>query len=136
MHRFRRVEELLDSAGRVSVASAACILRDMRGEGGKSVGYCNELAINQLLAMHSVIFRPEERKIWVSTSPWQCGKFVCYDLEKVFSSDFSSGIESVSDEIPEDSFVHSQEFRNVLEFKRMTYVIQKAAHLGLPFHDD
>ena len=136
MHRFRRVEELLDSAGRVSVASAACILRDMRGEGGKSVGYCNELAINQLLAMHSVIFRPEERKIWVSTSPWQCGKFVCYDLEKVFSSDFSSGIESVSDEIPEDSFVRSQEFRNVLEFKRMTYVIQKAAHLGLPFHDD
>lgn len=136
MHRFRRVEELLDSAGRVSVASAACILRDMRGEGGKSVGYCNELAINQLLAMHSVIFRPEERKIWVSTSPWQCGKFVCYDLEKVFSSDFSSDIESVSDEIPEDSFVHSQEFRNVLEFKRMTYVIQKAAHLGLPFPDD
>lgn len=136
MHRFRRVEELLDSAGRVSVASAACILRDMRGEGGKSVGYCNELAINQLLAMHSVIFRPEERKIWVSTSPWQCGKFVCYDLEKVFDSDFSSGIESVSDEIPEDSFVHSQSFRNVLEFKRMTYVIQKAAHLGLPFHDD
>lgn len=62
MHRFRRVEELLDSAGRVSVASTACILRDMRGEGGKSVGYCNELAINQLLAMHSVIFRPEERK--------------------------------------------------------------------------
>lgn len=136
MHRFRRVEELLDSAGRVSVASAACILRDMRGEGGKSVGYCNELAINQLLAMHSVIFRPKERKIWVSTSPWQCGKFVCYDLEKVFSSDFSSDIESVSDEIPEDSFVHSQEFRNVLEFKRMTYVIQKAANLGLPFPDD
>lgn len=55
MQRFRRVEELLDSTDKVNPVNAAAILRDMKGLGGEPLGYCNELAINQLLAMHSVI---------------------------------------------------------------------------------
>ena len=115
--------------------NAAAILRDKKGLGGEPLGYCNELAINQLLAMHSVIFRPAERKIWVSTSPWQCGRFVCYDLDDVFGAD-ASGFESSSEVIPEDLFIHSRDFADVLEFKKLLPVMQKAARSGRHVPED
>lgn len=83
-YRYRRVQQLLDSLGTIDYLKAAAVLRDVRGVDGEDVGYCNDLSINQMLAMHSVIFKPAEKKIWVSTSPWQFGKFVCFDLDEVF----------------------------------------------------
>lgn len=83
-YRYRRVQQLLDSLGSIDYLKAAAVLRDIRGVDGEDVGYCNDLSINQMLAMHSVIFKPDEKKIWVSTSPWQFGKFVCFDLDEVF----------------------------------------------------
>lgn len=83
-YRYRRVQQLLDSLGTIDYLKAAAVLRDIRGIDGEDVGYCNDLSINQMLAMHSVIFKPAEKKIWVSTSPWQFGKFVCFDLDEVF----------------------------------------------------
>ena len=86
-YRYRRVQQLLDSLGRIDYLKAAAVLRDIRGVDGEDVGYCNDLSINQMLAMHSVIFKPAEKKIWVSTSPWQFGKFVCFDLDEVFGEE-------------------------------------------------
>ncbi len=136
MQRFRRVRELLDSAGKVTPAVAAKILRDTRGLDGEQIGYCNELAVNQLLAMHSVIFRPAERKIWVSAGPWQCGRFVCYDLDEVFRSDFSSDIQLAEEEIPADPFMNTADFQNVLKFKSMLPSMQRASHTGHAVPDD
>ncbi len=130
MVRFRRVEHLLDSLGKIDPERAAFILRDTRGVDGEPIGYCNELSVNQMLAMHSIIFKPEQRKIWVSTSPWQLGAFVCYDLNKVLSSDLSETISESSQRIPEDSFVSTEAFSNVLEFKKMIPVIKAAEHSG------
>ena len=73
--------------GSIDYLKAAAVLRDIRGVDGEDVGYCNDLSINQMLAMHSVIFKPAEKKIWVSTSPWQFGKFVCFDLDEVFGEE-------------------------------------------------
>lgn len=86
-YRYRRVQQLLDSLGTIDYLKAAAVLRDIRGVDGEDVGYCNDLSINQMLAMHSVIFKPAEKKIWVSTSPWQFGKFVCFDLDEVFGEE-------------------------------------------------
>ena len=83
-YRYMRVQQLLDSLGSIDYLKAAAVLRDIRGVDSENVGYCNDLSINQMLAMHSVIFKPAEKKIWVSTSPWQFGKFVCFDLDEVF----------------------------------------------------
>ena len=130
MVRFKRVEHLLDSLGKIDPERAAFILRDTKGVDGEPVGYCNELAVNQMLAMHSVIFKPGQRKMWVSTSPWQLGAFVCYDLNKVLSSDFSESVSESSLTIPEDSFVNTNAFRKVLEFKKMMPVIKAAERIG------
>ena len=86
-YRYMRVQQLLDSLGSIDYLKAAAVLRDIRGVDGEDVGYCNDLSINQMLAMHSVIFKPAEKKIWVSTSPWQFGKFVCFDLDEVFGEE-------------------------------------------------
>ena len=86
-YRYKRVQQLLDSLGSIDYLKAAAVLRDIRGVVGEDVGYCNDWSINQMLAMHSVIFKPAEKKIWVSTSPWQFGKFVCFDLDEVFGEE-------------------------------------------------
>lgn len=127
MWRFRRVEQLLDSAGTLTPEKAVRILRDKKGLDGEEIGYCNELAINQLLAMHSVVFCPVEHKIWVSTSPWQCGRFVCYDIDKVFASDFRGEIRNASEDIAQDPFVETEDYRKVLEFKELLPKVRKAA---------
>ena len=127
MWRFRRVEQLLDSARALTPEKAVQILRDKKGLDGEEIGYCNELAINQLLAMHSVVFSPAEHKIWVSTSPWQCGRFVCYDIDKVFASDFRGEIRNASEDIAQDPFVETEDYRKVLEFKELLPKVRKAA---------
>ena len=133
-YRYRRVQQLLDSLGTIDYLEAASVLRDIMGVDGEDVGYCNDLSINQMLAMHSVIFKPAEKKIWVSTSPWQFGKFVCFDLDEVFGifpcSSFSDNVTGFSDvdlSIPADKFLETEAFRNVLKFKAMQQALAAAS---------
>lgn len=154
-YRYRRVQQLLDSLGTIDYLKAAAVLRDIRGVDGEDVGYCNDLSINQMLAMHSVIFKPAEKKIWVSTSPWQFGKFVCFDLDEVFgevdasrnsSSEYAqltgvsgsashlgctlfgdSGFSDDEMSIPADKFLGTEAFRNVLKFKAMQQTLVTAS---------
>lgn len=130
-YRYRRVQQLLDSLGTIDYLKAAAVLRDIRGVDGEDVGYCNDLSINQMLAMHSVIFKPAEKKIWVSTSPWQFGKFVCFDLDEVFGDEgVLAGDAGFSDDemsIPADKFLETEAFRNVLKFKTMQQMLATAS---------
>lgn len=130
-YRYRRVQQLLDSLGSIDYLKAAAVLRDIRGVDGENVGYCNDLSINQMLAMHSVIFKPAEKKIWVSTSPWQFGKFVCFDLDEVFGEEgVLAGDSGFSDDemsIPADKFLETVAFRNVLKFKAMQQTLVTAS---------
>lgn len=123
-YRYRRVQQLLDSLGSIDYLKAAAVLRDIRGVDGEDVGYCNDLSINQMLAMHSVIFKPAEKKIWVSTSPWQFGKFVCFDLDEVFCD---AGFSDDELSIPADKFLETEAFRNVLKFKAMQLTLATAS---------
>ncbi len=83
-YRLHRINELLDRAGKVDYQKAAGILRDTLGLKDKRIGLTNEKSINQFIAHHSVVFKPQELKMWVSTSPWQMGEFVLYDLGDIF----------------------------------------------------
>ncbi len=84
-YRYKRLMELLDANGKNTVQKTVNILRNRQGLHNEDIGLGNEKAINQLIAHHSIVFEPEKLLVWVSTSPWQLGSFVAYDLKKVFA---------------------------------------------------
>lgn len=89
-YRYERLKELVERHTPINIESAIAILRDTRGKSDSDIGLGNEKAINQLIAFHSVVFEPTKLRLWVSTAPWQLGKFVCYDIGKVFSGELGS----------------------------------------------
>jgi hypothetical protein len=85
----------------------------------------NPLAINQLIAHHAVIFKPEQLLVWVSASPYQLGRFVAYDLKKIFSitpAEIATNneiyVRSLS--VPADTFLYSKEYINYTKYLDMT----------------
>ncbi|MDP3451554.1 MAG: C45 family peptidase [Bacteroidales bacterium] len=85
LYRYKRLDQLIAESSPVTLAGAAATLRDYRGLGNKEIGLTNEMSINQFIAHHAVIFQPESLMMWVSSSDWQLGKMVAYDLGALFS---------------------------------------------------
>ncbi|HLV24115.1 MAG TPA: C45 family peptidase [Moheibacter sp.] len=127
-YRFDRMNELFSENPPITVETAAEFLRNKNGLNNLKIGYGNEKAINQLLSHHAVIFKPEERLMWVSANPYQLGAFVAYDLDEVFdkfqSGEFKNSVAIDSLTIPEDDFLYSKEFREYKNFKDLLYSIQ------------
>lgn len=84
-YRWERLGFLIDSLAPLSVTNSAFILRNQKGKNGKDIGFANEKSLNQSIAHHSVIFKPKELKMWVSTNNWQGGDYICYNLNDIFS---------------------------------------------------
>ncbi len=129
-YRFKRVNELLQQEKPIDVADAVAILRNQQGLGNVNLGMGNQLAINQLIAHHAVIFKPSQQLVWVSTSPYQLGKFVAYDLNKIFSLDkkaIMQNQEIYSSEltIATDTFLYSENFNNYKRYLEMTEELKK-----------
>ena len=122
LYRFNRVSELLKPAFPLNYLKASQILRDRYGLSGMDIGLGNEKAVNQLISHHSVIFEPEKRLIWVSTAPYQLGKYVCYDLNKVFGkyANLTSKQEIYEPQyqIEPDSLLKTQQWSNYLNSKQ------------------
>lgn len=120
-YRFEKMNELIAKNPPVSPEIAADFLRNKSGLNDLEIGYGNEKAINQLLSHHAVIFKPEDRLMWVSANPYQLGAFVAYDLNEVFRKMENGDLGDFPVEeliIPEDEFLHSDEFQNYLAFKK------------------
>ncbi len=117
-YRFDRMNELLEKNAKLNPAKMASILRNKDGLEDIRLGYGNEKALNQLLAHHSVIFSPEDRLVWVSSSPYQLGEMVCYNLNEIFG-DETGGLH-LSDNlrnIKRDPFADSPQFRDYELFR-------------------
>jgi isopenicillin-N N-acyltransferase-like protein len=127
LFRYKRVKELLNSYNKISTTNAAEILRNRSGIGNKNIGLGNEKSINQLIAHHSVIFKPALKKVWVSTNPYQLGAYVVYDLEKIFAD--CPGMKVKTDitckelTIPADSFLTSKEYMDFLLYNKYKHFI-------------
>ena len=122
-YRYDRMQELVTEEERLTPEKAVKILRDMKGVNDSALGYGNEKAINQLLAHHGIIFKPAQRKVWVSSNPYQMGEFLAYDLKEAFHK-FENGLvgSSVStseENIPESDFINSQKFSNYEKFRKL-----------------
>ncbi len=126
-YRFTRLQELLEANKPIDSRKAASILRNQKGLNDIDLGMGNEMAINQLIAHHSVIFLPEKRIMYVSTSPWQCGKYMGYDLNKIFSDtiDFHHEIATRELTIPEDPFISRANFKQFIAYKQFTKLIRE-----------
>lgn len=133
-YRLHRMNELLDRAGKVDHQKAAGILRDTLGLQDKLIGLTNEKSINQFIAHHSVIFKPQELKMWVTTSPWQMGEFVMYDLAEIFGKMDSTKITVSSVDaalsIESDAGLFSGTYANVLDYRRIKDEIGSAMRKG------
>jgi hypothetical protein len=124
-YRFDRVNELLQEDTTIDVSDAAAILRNRYGRDDQDLGMGNPLAVNQLIAHHAVIFKPEQLLVWVSTSPYQLGKFVAYDLNRVFSltpEQVKGNREIYTGRltIPADSFLYSKDYLDYTKYLEMT----------------
>jgi isopenicillin-N N-acyltransferase like protein len=122
-YRYKRLSQLVARNQKNSITKTAAVLRDQRGLGDKDIGLGNEKAINQLVAHHGIIFQPEKKLMWISTAPWQLGKFVCYDLEKVFAYDASDNREIYEQDlaIPADSFLLTSAYKQYVKFSQYRF---------------
>ncbi len=122
-YRYQRLTELMARAPKNSIEKTAAVLRDQKGLNDKDIGLGNEKAINQLVAHHGIIFQPEKRLMWVSTAPWQLGRFICYDLEKAFAYEAKSNEEIYEKEltIPPDSFLLTPAYKDYLKFSKYRF---------------
>lgn len=121
-YRYQRMMELLNANGKNSVQKTIRILRDQKGLNNANIGMGNEKAVNQLIAHHSVVFEPKKLLVWVSTSPWQLGEYVSYDLNKVFALKGMNTDREVIDSsliVPADSFLLTNDYRNFVLFRNM-----------------
>lgn len=122
-YRHDRVRQLLSLNGPNDVRKTVSILRNQRGMNDERIGLGNEKLINQLVAHHSIVFQPEKQLVWVSTDPWQLGKFVCYDLNKVFSlvMDSNKEIYEADLQVQADSFLLTPAYRDFLKINKYRF---------------
>lgn len=134
MYRFKRMEELISEDEKLNVDDAVAILRNKKGLDNKEIGFGNEKALNQLLAHHGIVFKPESRKVWVSSNPYQLGEFVEYDLDEIFKNrEGNPATKSVSNStgnISEDPFVHSKKYKDYEEYRVLEREVEKAIENG------
>jgi isopenicillin-N N-acyltransferase-like protein len=119
-YRYKRLMQLLDNNGKNTVEKTVDILRDRKGIDNADIGMGNEKAINQLIAHHSIVFEPKKLIVWVSTSPWQLGQYIAYDLNKVFALKGKENNDEIMEAdltIPADSFLTTRAFHDFEKYR-------------------
>jgi predicted choloylglycine hydrolase len=120
-YRYDRMTQLLDENKKINPQIAVSILRNKDGLNNLPLGYGNEKALNQLLAHHGIVFKPDQKLVWVSANPYQLGEFVCYDLNTIFSNrKITDSIVSLENEklnIAKDPFLETVAYKNYELFR-------------------
>lgn len=129
-YRYDRVNELLYPELPLNHKEAVEILRNKEGVNNAELGYGNPKALNQLLAHHAIMFKPQKLQMWVSTNPYQLGKFICYDLKRALAGDENNKIDSLA--ILPDSFLLSPDYKKYELYKITKQKISNFTFLGLP----
>ncbi len=129
-YRYERMEELLEETPKVTPEIAVDILRNREGLDEKEIGYGNEKALNQMLAHHGIVFKPEDLLVWVSSNPYQLGEFVAYDLNEIFKEGAENhqahSISKIDLNIEADSFLQTAAYQNYEQYKSLRNDIQNA----------
>ena len=119
LYRYQRMEELLNQQPKITPQIAVDILRNKNGLNNKSIGYGNEKALNQLLAHHAIVFKPEQRLVWVSSNPYQLGEFVAYNLNAIFKNPNKLSLANTALNIEKDPFQFTQAYRDYQTYRTL-----------------
>lgn len=122
VYRYQRIMELLGRVDKNTPQETVAILRNQLGLHDKFIGWGNEKAVNQLICHHSVVFEPQRKMVWVSTSPWQLGEYVAYDLDKIFSMKGLAQDKEIYDSlnvIAPDTFITTSGYSNFVQFRKL-----------------
>ena len=133
-YRYKRLSQLMQQSGQNTVAKTIAILRDHSGLNNQNIGLGNERAMNQFIAHHTIVFEPQKLKVWISTSSWALGEFVCYDLNKIFSLKGLTKDEEIYDSaltIPADSFLQTREFKNFERYRNYTQLLSDGKDINV-----
>lgn len=127
-YRYERMQELLEETNKVTPEKVVNILRNREGLEEDTIGYGNEKALNQMLAHHGIVFQPEALLVWVSSSPYQMGEFVAYDLKEVFSKENKSHTSVAKTElnISKDPFLNTTAYQNYERYRSLRDEIETA----------
>lgn len=129
-YRYERMEELLKETPKLTPQIAVDVLRNKEGLLDKTIGYGNEKALNQLLAHHAIVFKPEDRLVWVSSNPYQLGEFVAYNLNTVFneapSNKLAKPLNNKSITIEEDPFQYTEAYLDYEKYRVLSRQVEKA----------
>lgn len=126
-YRYERMNELLTDFPKTSPSEMAAILRNKEGLNNREIGYGNEKALNQLLAHHGVIFKPAEKIIWISSSPYQLGAFTGYNLDEIFAANRTTTYQPLFSDsltIPADDFQETEAFANYQKYRELAIVVE------------
>ncbi|MCJ7465189.1 MAG: C45 family peptidase [Maribacter sp.] len=129
-YRFDRMVELLDKNPKITPQVAVNILRNKEGVHEAKIGYGNEKALNQLLAHHSVVFKPDELLVWVSSNPYQLGEYVAYDLKQIFweheKHNAEKSLSTSKLTIDKDVFLDSDGYREYEKYRSLDEKVRTA----------
>ena len=128
VYRYKKLKELIEQNKTITPETIASILRNTEGLAGENIGYGNDKALNQLLAHHAVIFKPEDRLMWVSANPYQLGEFVAYDLQTIFSKTEIAYTSNEKEDLslPADNFLKTQTYQNYQKYRTEEQTLEKA----------
>lgn len=130
-YRYQRTTQLLQDAFPLDVNKAIAILRNQKGINNADLGMGNPKAINQLLAHHSVVFKPQQNLVWVSTPPYQLGNFIAYNVANINTYSDTSLVYIDSLSITKDSFLSTANYQKFEAFKQTKVKIFDFVHLGI-----
>ena len=111
-------------------------MRNRYGIGNKDIGVGNEKSINQFIAHHSVIFQPNELRMWVSSAPWQLGEYVCYDLNEVFDYVRTESYAIDAYNIAADSVLMRDDYSRIVSFREQYTEIMHAVDEGIQLSEE
>jgi len=129
-YRYDRMEELLQQTTKLTPQIAVNILRNTKGLNNKSIGFGNEKALNQLLAHHGIVFKPNQKTVWVSANPYQLGHFVAYNINEVFNeapiNKSGRSLHNESITIEADPFKFTDAYKNYERYRILNREVSQA----------
>lgn len=85
-YRIELLAEHMEKKEKFDAEDAMAVLLNPFGKGGENIGMGNEMAINQLIAHHSVVFEPDSLNIYVCTQPKDFYPYVKFNLQNILNA--------------------------------------------------